>query len=293
MEIKKVFVVGGAGAMGSGIVQLCAQAGYTVTMEDVSEEAMTKAMDFIKWSVGKLVEKGRVQGTVDGVVSRIKFTIKMEDARNADFVIESVFEDLKLKRDVFRQLEDICPPETILATNTTGLPITYIAEGMKRPEKFVGTHFFIPVPMMRIVEVVKGVATSEDTMQVALKFCQSLGHETVRVNKDVFGFALARVEQAAYVEAIRLVEEGVASVEDIDKGMRLGYGRAMGPFETRDLTGLENAVHALQNLYEETGDHKFIVPTILRRKVKAGHLGKKVGVGWYRYDENGNKIGPA
>ena len=292
MEIKKVFIAGGGGVMGSGVAQVCAQSGYDVVMQDINTEAQAKALENIKWSVGKLVEKGKVQGTTEEITSRITTTTKLEDAGDANFVIESVFEDLGLKRDIFRQLGEICP-QAIMATNTSAIPITNIAEGMKNPEKFVGTHFFNPAPIQRVVEVVKGLMTSEETMQAAIQFCQSLGKETVRVNKDVYGFALIRVDVVSYVEAMRMVEEGVASVEDIDKGIRLGYGRAMGPFEQRDFAGIELGLTVLENIYEETGDPKFFPPTILRRKIKAGHLGKKVGIGWYRYDEEGNKIGPA
>lgn len=293
MAIKKVFIPGGGGVMGSGIAQVCAQAGYNVVIEDINESALTKGLSAIKWSVGKFVEKGTVKGTVDEIMSRIKTSTRMEDARDADFVIESVFENLELKRGVFRQLCDICSADTIMASNTSAIPITNIAAQMKRPERFVSTHFFNPAPVQRVVEVVKGIMTSEETMQTAIKFCQSLGKEIVRVNKDVQGFALIRVDVVSYVEAMRLVEEGVASVEDIDKGIRLGYGRAMGPFEQRDFAGLELGLTVLEDLYKETGDTKFFPPAILRRKIKAGHLGRKAGIGWYRYDEKGNRIGPA
>jgi len=157
----------------------------------------------------------------------------------------------------------------------------------------VGTHFFNPVPMMRIVEIVRGLLTSEETMGAAERLCQSLGKETIRVNRDVAGFALNRINFPSTVEAIRLVEAGVASVEDIDKGMRLGFGRAMGPFETADLAGLDVGYHAMSAVYRETQDEKFHPPMLLQRKVKIGHLGRKTGIGWYRYDDKGNKLGPA
>jgi 3-hydroxybutyryl-CoA dehydrogenase len=292
MEIKKVFVPGGGGVMGSGIVQVCAQNGYDVVMQDVNEKSLSKGLGSIKWSVGKMVEKGTVKGTVDEIMSRIKTSTKLEDARGAEVIIESVFEDTELKQGIFHQLEELCPG-ALMATNTSAIPITNIAAGMKHPDKFVGLHFFNPAPVQRAVEVVKGIMTSEETMQIASKFCQSLGKEIVRVNKDVYGFALIRVDVASYVEAMRMVEEGVASVEDIDKGIRLGYGRAMGPFEQRDFAGIELGLTVLQNIYDETGDAKFFPPRILRRMVAAGHLGRKVGIGWYRYDEKGNKLGPA
>jgi len=292
MSIKKVFVVG-AGRMGIGIAEVCAEAGYEVVMEDTNAEILAKGMQAIKRSVEKAVEKGKVKGTVEEIVARIKTVTNLELAKTADFVVESVFEDLELKRDVFRQLDEICSADTILATNTSGIPTTYIAEATKRPDRVVGTHFFNPVPVQRVAEVVKGLTTSEETMERAMDFCRSLGKEIIRINRDVQAFALVRIDIVSYVEAMKLVEEGVASVEDIDKGFRLGYGRPMGPFETRDFAGLDIGWAVLQDLYRETGDNKFFPPMILRRKIKAGHLGKRVGIGWYRYDEKGNRIGPA
>jgi len=292
MKIKRVFIIGGGGAMGRGIAQVCAQAGYDVTMQDINTEAQEKALKSIHWSVGKLVEKGKVQGTTEEITSRIITTTKLEDARDTDLIIESVFEDLELKRNIFHQLDEICP-EAIMGTNTSAIPITDIAEGMKNPGGFIGLHFFNPVPIQPLVEVVRGLMTSEDTIQAGIEFCKSLGKETIRVNKDVYGFAMIRVDVASYVEAMKMVEQGVASVEDIDKGIRLGYGRAMGPFEQRDFAGIELGLTVLENIYMETGDSKFFPPAILRRKIKAGHLGKKVGIGWYRYDKDGNRIGPA
>lgn len=292
MEIKKVFIVG-AGRMGIGIAEVCAEAGYDVILEDVNAEMLTKGMQAIKRSVERAVEKGKVKETVDEIVSRIKTASNLEPAKTADFVVESVFENLELKKEIFRQLDEICPADTILATNTSGIPTTYIAAATKRPDKVVGTHFFNPVPVQKIAEVVKGLTTSEETMEKAMNFCRSLGKEIIRINRDVEAFALVRIDIASYVEAMKLVEEGVASVEDIDKGFRLGYGRPMGPFETRDFAGLDIGWAVLQDLYKETGDSKFFPPMILRRKIKAGHLGKRVGIGWYRYDEKGNRTGPA
>jgi 3-hydroxybutyryl-CoA dehydrogenase len=292
MEIKKVFIVG-AGRMGIGIAEVCAEAGYDVVMTDMNDEILAKGMQAIKRSVERAVEKGKVKGTVEAILSRIKTSIKLESAKDADVVVEAVFEDIELKRGIFRQLAQICPAHTILGTNTSGIPTTDIAAATQRPDKVVGIHFFNPVPVQRIVEVVKGLSTSEETVEAAMKFCRSLDKEIIRINRDVQGFALVRIDIVSYVEAMKLVEEGVASVEDIDKGFRLGYGRPMGPFETRDFAGLDIGWAVLQNLYQETGDTKFLPPMILRRKIAAGHLGKSVGIGWYRYDEKGNRIGPA
>lgn len=292
MQVKKVFVIG-TGTMGSGIAQVCAQTGYEVIVEDINDDVLRRAINTIKWSVGKLIEKGGIKGSAEEILSRIRVTTDIQDAKGADVVIEAVTENLELKGDVFRQLGEICPPHTMLGTNTSSIPITYIAAATKRPDKVVGIHFFNPVPISRLVEVVKGLLTSEETMKDAIEFSHSLGKETIRVNKDVAGFALNRFNAPSSVEAIRLVEQGVASPEDIDKGVRLAYGRPQGPFELADLNGLDVGLTVLENLYKETGDPKFCPPMILRRKVKAGQLGRKTGVGWYRYDEKNNKIGLA
>lgn len=292
MEIRKIFVAG-AGLMGGGIAQVCAQAGYAVVIRDLTDDIVEKGLSAVKWSVGKLVDKDKVQGTVDEIMGRIKGTTEFSDAENADFVFEAIIEDLEIKRTLFSALDKVCPAHTIFATNTSAIPITNIAEATQRASQFVGTHFFSPVPMMRIVEIVKGLLTCNQTMDAAERLCQSLGKETIRVNRDVAGFALNRINFPSTLEAIRLVEAGVASVEDIDKGMRLGFGRPMGPFETSDMAGLDVGFNAYSAVYKETQDEKFHPPMLLQRKIKIGHLGRKTGIGWYRYDQNGKKIGPA
>jgi 3-hydroxybutyryl-CoA dehydrogenase len=292
MEIKRIFVAG-AGLMGAGIAQVCAQAGYKVTLRDLTEHIVQKGISAIRWSAGKLVEKGKAQGTVDEIMGRITGTTQMWEAGNADFVFEAIIENLEAKRTLFAELERICRPDVIFATNTSAIPVTNIAEATRRPTQFVGTHFFSPVPMMRIVEIVRGILTSDQTMDTAERLCHSLGKETIRVNRDIAGFALNRINFPSTIEAIRLVEAGVVSVEDIDKGMRLGFGRPMGPFETSDLAGLDVGHNAYKAVYEETQDEKFHPPMLLQRKVRIGHLGRKTGIGWYVYDEKGKKVGPA
>ena len=292
MEIKKVFVAG-AGLMGGGITQVCAQAGYDVVMRDIKDEFVQKGLKNIQWSVGKMVEKGKVEGTVEDIMGRIQGTTELKGAKDADFVFEAIIENLDAKRELFSELDEICPEHTIFATNTSAIPITNIAEATKRGSQFVGTHFFSPVPLMRIVEVVRGLLTSDETVETAEKLGQTLGKETIRVNRDVAGFALNRINFPCNIEAIRLVEAGVVSVEDVDKGMRLGFGRPMGPFETADMAGLDVGFNAMSAVYKETQDEKFHPPMLLQRKVKIGHLGRKTGIGWYRYDVNGKKIGPA
>jgi 3-hydroxybutyryl-CoA dehydrogenase len=292
MEIKTIFVAG-AGLMGGGIAQVCAQAGYDVLMRDLTDDILEKGLKAVRWSVGKLVEKGKVQGTVDEIMGRIHKTTDLSGAKDADFVFEAVIENLEAKRALFSELDTICPAHTIFATNTSAIPITNIAEATRRASKFVGTHFFSPVPMMRILELVKGLLTSDEAMNTAERLGKSIGKETIRVNRDVAGFALNRIIFPSTIEAIKLVEAGVVSVEDVDKGMRLGFGRPMGPFETGDMAGLDVGFNAMSAVYKETQDEKFHPPMLLQRKVKIGHLGRKTGIGWYKYDEKGNKIGPA
>ena len=292
MEIKKIFVAG-TGLMGGGIAQVCAQAGYSVTMIDITDELTNKALKAIRWSVGKLVEKGRVKGSMDEIMGRIKITTDLTAAKDIDFVFEAIIENLDAKRSLFAELDSICPDYTIFASNSSAIPTTNIAEATQRGDRFVGTHFFSPVPMTRLTEIIKGLLTSDETIEVADSLCKSLGKETIRINRDVAGFALNRINIPSHIEAMKLVEAGVVSVEDVDKGMRLGSGRPMGPFETIDMAGLDIVFTAMSAIYEETQDEKFHPPMLFQRKVKIGHLGRKTGIGWYRYDDKGNKIGPA
>jgi 3-hydroxybutyryl-CoA dehydrogenase len=288
MEIKKIFVVG-SGLMGSGIAQVSAQAGYAVVMQDITDGALKKGMDSIRWSVKKFAERGAVKESPEAIVGRISTTMDLAAARDADLVIEAVFERLDVKQEVFKELGGICKPEAILATNTSALPITEIAAVTKRPGMVVGTHFFSPVPMMRIVEIVKGLSTSEESLAVAREYVLSLGKEYITVHRDIAGFALNRLNIPSTLEAIRLVEAGVATPEDIDKGMRLGFGRPMGPFETNDMTGIDVTLNAALNIYNETRDPKFWPPALMFRKVKSGELGRKTGRGWYEYTPDGKK----
>jgi 3-hydroxybutyryl-CoA dehydrogenase len=292
MEIKKIFVAG-AGLMGGGIAQVCAQAGYSVMMRDIAEEILEKSLKAIHWSVGKLVEKEKVEGSVDQIMARIKTSVDLSAASDADFVFEAIVENPEAKRKLFAELDRICPQHTIFATNTSAIPITEIAVATRRVPKVAGTHFFSPVPLMKAVEIVKGLGTSEDTVETADRLCKSLGKETIRVNRDVAGIVLNRINFPSTIEAIKLVESGVTTVEDIDKGMRLGFGRPMGPFETADMAGLDVGYNAMMAVYNETRDEKFLPPMLLQRKVKLGQLGRKTQIGWYKYDEQGKKLGPA
>ena len=286
--IDRVFIVG-AGLMGSGIAQVCAQAGIQVTLHDVNSASLQKGLKSIAWSVGKLAEKGKVADDPDTIMGRIQTTESFLEAADADLAIEVVFERLDIKQDVFRKLDEHCRPDAILASNTSAIPITEMAVVVRRPEQVLGLHFFSPVPMMPVVEVVKGISTSENTVEQAVLFVKKLGKEPVRVENDIPGFLLNRINLVSYVEAIRLLESGIGTVEDIDKGVRLGFGRKMGPFETGDMVGLDVSFGALTAIYQESQDIRFYPPQLLRRKVKAGQLGRKTGRGWYVYDEKANK----
>ncbi len=292
VDIKKVFIVG-SGLMGSGIGQVCATSGLEVTLYDVNQQALDKAVKGIAWSVGKLIEKGKVEAKLDQVMARISTATGFEPAGEAHLVIEAVFENLEVKHEVYGQLNQVVNPETLIASNTSAIPITELAAGVERPERFLGLHFFSPVPMMAAVEVIRGMVTSQEVLQAGKEFVLSIDKEPIMVEKDVAGFVINRINFMANVEAMRLVEAGVATVEDVDKGLRLASGRKMGIFETGDMVGLDVSFGALTAAYNDTKNPAFAPPTILKRKVKAGQLGKKTGVGWYEYDDQSKRLGPA
>ncbi len=288
MQIQKVMVIG-SGLMGSGIAQVSAQAGCEVVLNDVSEQALDKAKKNIAWSVGKLAEKGKIKDSQDAVMGRILTSMHVEDGKDADLVIEAVFEKLELKVDIFQKVDQACSSKTLITSNTSSIPITNLAAETKRAEQVMGLHFFSPVPMMQAVEVISGISTTKETAETGRLFVEQLGKEPIMVNRDVAGFVINRINFPSTIEAMKLVEAGVATCEDIDKGLRLASGRRMGIFETGDMVGLDVTYGAMLSMYNETGDPRFYPPMLLRRKVKAGHLGRKTGKGWYEYDENGNK----
>jgi len=283
MTISKVFVAG-AGLMGGGITQVTAAAGYPVVMRDISAEAVDKAMESIKWSLDKFASKGKISAEdVEKAISNITPTTDVSLAKDADLVIEAVFENLELKKKVFKELDEIAKPQCILATNTSAISITKIASATGRADKVIGMHFFSPVPMMRLCELIRGLETSDETLGVAEEFVRSIGKEPVIVHKDVAGFIANRIGLAMTVVAVKLVEAGVATPTDIDKAMRLGFGHAMGPCETADLTGIDVLSHALKAIYEETQDERYWPPELLERMVAAGLLGRKTKKGFYDY----------
>lgn len=286
MDVRTVYVIG-AGTMGSGLAQACAQSCLNVMLHDTSREALASARDRMTWSVDKFVGSGRLKEDRDTILSRVKIAYSLSDAAGADMVLEAVVEESGLKRELFSKLDRICSPRTIIASNTSAIPITNLASGTRSPERVVGLHFFNPAPMMDVVEVVAGTSTSEETMRRGVEFVRKLGKEPIRVESDLPGFLLNRINLVSYVEAIRLVEQGAGTVGDIDKGMKLAFGRRMGPFETGDLVGLDVSHGALMAIHEESKDLRYYPPLLLRRKVTAGHLGRKTGRGWYEYNEDG------
>ncbi len=286
MKIQKVFIIG-SGLMGSGIAQACAQSGLNVTLFDVKAEALEKALKNISWSVGKFVEKGTVSGPVEAVMGRIRIASEIEAAGEADLAIEAVFENAELKREVFQKLDKAVGPDAVMASNTSAISISDLAGQTSRPERVVGIHFFSPVPMMPAAEVIRGMMTSAETFDTGVAFVRQVGKEPILVQRDVPAFVINRINYRANIEAMRLVEEGVVTVEDVDKGLRLAAGRKMGPFEIGDMVGLDVTYGALMSIYEETRDPCFYPPAILRRKVKMGHLGRKAGRGWYEYNPDG------
>ena len=288
MDINKVLVVG-AGLMGSGIAQVCAQSGIEVVLSDVAEGALERAGKAISWSVDKFIEKGKLQEDRRRIMDRIAMTPDFEAIDGVDLAIEAVFENIDLKREIFAKIDQACPPQSLIASNTSAIPITELAAVTRRPEKVLGLHFFSPVPMMAVAEVIKGITTSDETAEAGRRFILKLGKEPIMVNRDVAGFVINRINFPSAIEAMKLVEAGVATVDDIDKGLRLAAGRKMGIFETGDMVGLDVTYGAMMAIYQETGDARFYPPLLLRRKVKAGHLGRKTGRGWYRYDEKGNR----
>ena len=275
----------GAGLMGSGIAQVAAQAGWNVVLRDVSDEALARGIAAIETSMARFVDKGRIaQGDADAAVARITTTTQLDAVGDADIVVEAVFEDIVVKHEVFRARDTVCRADAVLATNTSAIPITQIAAVTKRPESVVGTHFFSPVPMRKLCELVRGYKTGDDTVKRAKAFAEDVGKTCVVVNRDVAGFVTTRLVAAFANEAARLVESGVASAEDIDTACRLGFGHPMGPLQTLDLAGIDILVKATGNIYDDTRDAKFAAPELLLRMVTAGDLGRKSGRGFYTYD---------
>jgi len=287
--MENVMVVG-AGFMGSGIAQVCAQAGYGVYLMDVNQEALNKADAGIKWSLEKFASKGILKESPQKVLERITFTGDLNKAIDAGWVIEAAFEEQALKEQLFEQLDKLVSDDAILATNTSSIPVTQLARLTKRPEKVLGLHFFGPVPFMGLVEVIKGEKTSDKVFNQGVEFVKSLGKTPVKVYKDIAGFVMNRIFGAAFRECVDLVADGIASPEDIDIGMRLGYGWNIGPFEIADNAGLDTFARVGESMLALGEEHLVAKSDLILKMVKDGRLGKKVGEGFYRYTKDGKKI---
>ena len=284
-DIRTVGVLGG-GLMGSGIAQVCAQAGYTTIVREVSEALCDRARASITRSFDRAIEKDKATtADRDDALGRIRCITSLGDLANVDIVIEAVVEDLVVKSEMFDELDDLCPEHTIFASNTSSLTIAEMAAATKRADRFVGMHFFNPVPAMKLVEVVRAIRTSEETVSRAIDFVRSLGKEPIRAH-DNSGFVVNLLLVPYMIDAIRALESGVATVADIDKGMMLGAGYPMGPFTLLDFVGLDTTYRIAEIMYDEYREPRYAPPPLLKRMVLAGMYGKKSGLGFYDYSKN-------
>ncbi|MCX7983134.1 MAG: 3-hydroxyacyl-CoA dehydrogenase NAD-binding domain-containing protein [Syntrophales bacterium] len=288
MEVKRILVVG-AGLMGGGIAQVAAQNGYEVVLNDVSMELVERGLSNIEKNLDGQVKKEKMSAEEkEQTLARISKSVDLADGGQVDFVIEAAFENYEVKKEIFQKLDQICRPEVILASNTSSIPINSLASVTKRPDRFIGMHFFSPVPVMRLVEVIRALKTSEETTRITEEIAHRMKKETVRV-KDVPGFLVNRVNAAFRAECYQCLLEGVASLEDIDKAIKLGLNHPMGPFELADFVGLEIGLNVFRTLYEGYKDPKFKPPLLLEKMVQCGDLGRKTGKGWYDYTSGEKK----
>lgn len=282
MEIKKLGVLG-FGQMGSGIAQVFAQSGYEVIAVDSIEQMLEKGLKSIEKRLSGRVEKGKLSpADKEGIMGRIKTSMKMEDLSDCEIIEEAVPEDLELKKKVFAQLDKICKKETILGTNTSGLSVTDMAVATKRPDKLLGMHFHNPAPVMQLLELVRTIMTSEETIETVKKWGATLG-KTVVVAPDVGGFIVTRLFTPFLLGAVRMLEAGIATRDEIDTSMKLAVNHPMGPLEVVDFIGLDTELSVAETLYEETKDPKYAPPLLLKKMVTAGWLGRKTGKGFYEY----------
>lgn len=283
MDIKKPFVVG-TGIMGSGVGQLCAQQGYDVTLVDISDDIVGKAREKVKTGLNRRVEKGKItQEDMESVLSRMNWSTDMEQARECDFVVEAISENIDVKKEVFAKLDSICSPETILASNTTALSVSEIASATSRPDKVIGMHFFNPAVIMKLVEIIRGEKTSEDTIAATKKFAEDLGKVPIATAKEAPAGIVSRVLAGMLNEAAAVYADGIASPQDIDEAMKLGAGLPMGPLALIDMIGLDIHLAKMETLYAKLKDERYRPPEIIKEMIAEGKLGRKAGEGFYKY----------
>jgi 3-hydroxybutyryl-CoA dehydrogenase len=283
MEIKKVGVLG-CGLMGSGIAQVCAQSGYDTLVREINEELLGNGLNGIRKFASKMAERGQLKIAVEDLFKNLRGTTKLEDMADRDVIIEAVPEILELKKSTYATLSTICREDVVFCSNTSSLSIIEMATSTKHPERFLGLHFFNPVPRMELVEVVRSIVTSEEVFRQIFAFAESLGKKPVSAT-DKPGFIVNRLLVPYLLDAVRAYEQGFGSIEDIDRGMVLGCGYPMGPFTLLDFVGLDTTYYIANIMFDEFKDPRFAAPTLLKRMVLAGHLGKKSGKGFYDYSK--------
>jgi 3-hydroxybutyryl-CoA dehydrogenase len=282
MTIKKVGIVG-CGQMGSGIALVCVQAGLHVTIEDINEECTQRGINFINSYLTRSIEKNKItQQDKDSALSRIRSTTTISDLADCDFIIEAVLERLELKREIFAKLDKVCPQHIVLATNTSDLSVIDIATATNRPDKVIGTHFFNPAPIMKLIEIVRTLVTSDEAVKICQEFVKLIGKESV-LTKDTPGGIVNRLGTPFMLDAVRMVESGIATRDDIDKAIVLGLNHPIGPLKILDFIGIDSVYHGASSIYEETRDPKYAPPVLLGKMVAAGWLGRKTGKGFYDY----------
>jgi 3-hydroxybutyryl-CoA dehydrogenase len=282
MRIKTIAVIG-AGTMGAGIAQVAAQGGYQVIIQDIEQKLVERGLSTIKQNFDRAISKGKLTvNESEQIMARISGTVELENLRDSDLIIEAIIENMDIKKKLFSELDKVCKAETVFASNTSGLSITEMAAVTARPHQVIGMHFFNPVPVMKLVEIIRGSETNEEVMQLAHAVAKNMGKETITV-KEAPLFAVNRILVPMMNEAMFVLMEGIASAEDIDKGMCLGANQPIGPLALSDLVGLDTLLFVMETLYRETSDSKYRPCALLRQKVRAGHLGRKTGRGFYSY----------